>query len=145
MLRVNFYDRVDDALLKFAVIACVYNGAWVFCKQKEKNTYEIPGGHREPEEDILTAAIRELYEETGAKKFDIRPVCAYSVTDGAYHSEETYGMLYSAEITSFQELPEFEMERVVLFPDLPEELTYPQIQPELFRKAKSVLEAQRDS
>lgn len=46
-MSVNFYDSVDDNLLKFAVIVAKSNGKWVFCKHKERTTYEIPGGHRE--------------------------------------------------------------------------------------------------
>mgnify|MGYP006922425427 CR=1 FL=1 len=49
MIReVRFYDEVDDALLKFAVIAARSEGKWVFCRHKERTTLEIPGGHREP-------------------------------------------------------------------------------------------------
>ena len=66
MLEVKFYDTVDDSLLKFAVIISQSNGKWVFCKHKERDTYEAPGGHREAGEDILETAKRELQEETGA-------------------------------------------------------------------------------
>lgn len=47
MLKVNFYKSAKDELFKFAVIVSKYNGKWVFCKHKERNTYECPGGHRE--------------------------------------------------------------------------------------------------
>ena len=63
MLEVNFYDEVDDSLLKFAVIISKADGKWVFCKHKERDTYEIPGGHREEGELILDTAKRELREE----------------------------------------------------------------------------------
>ena len=43
MLEVKFYDSVDDSLLKFAVIVSQSNGKWVFCKHKERDTYEVPG------------------------------------------------------------------------------------------------------
>ena len=56
MLEVNFYDTVDDDLLKFAVIISQSNGKWVMCKHKERDTYEVPGGHREEGEDILETA-----------------------------------------------------------------------------------------
>ena len=71
MLEVKFYDTVDDSLLKFAVIISQSNGKWVFCKHKERDTYEVPGGHREAGENILEAAKRELQEETGAVKYEI--------------------------------------------------------------------------
>lgn len=54
-LTVNFYDSVSDEKLKFAVIIAKTNGKWVFCKHKERDTYEVAGGHREAGEDILTA------------------------------------------------------------------------------------------
>ena len=79
-MEVRFYDSVDDALLKFAVVIAKAEGKWVFCKHKERDTYEIPGGHREPGEAIDDTAVRELQEETGAREFTIKPVFAYSVT-----------------------------------------------------------------
>ena len=75
MLEVKFYDTVDDSLLKFAVIISQSNGKWVFCKHKERDTYEVPGGHREAGENILETAKRELQEETGAVKYEIKPIC----------------------------------------------------------------------
>ena len=69
MTKVNFYDSINDSMLKFAVIIARHNGKWVFCKHKERNTWEVPGGHREDGEDILETAKRELYEETGAIAF----------------------------------------------------------------------------
>lgn len=43
-IRVKFYENVPDEKLKFAVIASKYNGKWVWCKHRERDTYEIPGG-----------------------------------------------------------------------------------------------------
>ena len=42
MLEVKFYDSIDDSLLKFAVIISQSNGKWVFCKHKERDTFEVP-------------------------------------------------------------------------------------------------------
>ena len=53
MLEVKFYNSVEDSLLKFAVIISQSKGKWVFCKHKERDTYEVPGGHREDGESIL--------------------------------------------------------------------------------------------
>ena len=57
---VNFYETVDDKLLKFAVIIAKHKGKFVFCKHKERDTYEVPGGHRETGESIDETARREL-------------------------------------------------------------------------------------
>lgn len=56
MVEVKFYDNVADEFLKFAVIISKTDNKWVFCKHKERETYEIPGGHREPGESILEAS-----------------------------------------------------------------------------------------
>lgn len=133
-MQVKFYDTINDNLLKFAVVISRAENKWVFCKHKERTTFEVPGGHREQGETILDAAKRELREETGAKEFSIEPVCVYSVTgknrlNGT--GEETFGMLYFAEITSFETELHSEMEKVYLFEKLPAEWTYPKIQPKL--------------
>ena len=114
MLEVKFYDTVDDSLLKFAVIISQSNGKWVFCKHKERDTYEAPGGHREAGEDILETAKRELQEETGAIRFDINPICVYSVTGKNSVNEtgeETFGLLCFAEIREFSGQLDSEIDR----------------------------------
>ena len=78
-LEVKFYNTVKDELLNFVVIISRSNGKWAFCKHGERD-YEVPGGHREVGEDIFETAKRELQEETGAIKFEIKPICVYSVT-----------------------------------------------------------------
>lgn len=136
MITVRFYEQVANELLKFAVIVSKYNGKWVFCKHKNRDTYECPGGHRESNEIIEDTAKRELCEETGAKIFDLTPICVYSVLDDY---QETFGMLYFADIYSFEELPHFEMERIQLFDMLPNDWTYPNIQPILVQKVSEVI------
>lgn len=136
-MEVKFYDTVDDKLLKYAVIISKHKGKWVFCKHRERDTYEIPGGHREEAEDILAAAKRELREETGAIIFSIEPVCVYSVTGKNrvnQTGEETFGMLFFAEIETFSKELHSEMEAVYLFDQLPVSWTYPLIQPLLIRE-----------
>ena len=103
--------------------------------------YEVPGGHREAGEDILETAKRELQEETGAIKFEIKPICIYSVigkTRVNDTGEETFGLLCFAEITEFAKELHSEMEKVVLMDELPENWTYPLIQPKLIEKYKQI-------
>lgn len=137
MKQVAFYEKADDELLQFAVIAAKYQGRWVLCKHKKRSTWEFPGGHREAGETIEAAAVRELYEETGAAEYRMVPVSVYSVTDQAQSGEkqaESFGMLFSAEISRFDQLPPaFEMEKIECFEKPPDNWTYPEIQPLLFQ------------
>ena len=139
MIKVNFhkFDDIDDSLLKFAVIVSRYNKKWLFCKHKDRNTWEIPGGHREKGEAILETAKRELYEETGAKTFSIKPVCVYAVKKKTKIA--SYGMLFFSDITELAGLPNMEIECIDFFEQIPQELTYPMIQPKLMEHILSTL------
>lgn len=134
-VEVRFYEKVEDERLKFAVILARSGGKWVFCKHRERDTLEIPGGHREPGETIEQAARRELYEETGAVKFKMEPVCVYAVVRDDC-PEESCGMLFYAEIDEFETELHSEIERIVLLQEPPERgWTYPDIQPRLLAEA----------
>lgn len=139
LVEVRFYDSIDDGLLKFAVIIAKTDNKWVFCKHRERDTYEVPGGHREAGEEILETAKRELKEETGAVTFDITPICVYSVKGKTRVNEntndESYGMLYYANITSFEELHS-EIETILITDKLVDNWTYPLIQPKLIEEAR---------
>ena len=136
MVEVKFYDEVDDSLLKFAVIIAKSDDQWVFCKHQKRNTYEIPGGHREPGELIDDTARRELYEETGATDYSLKKICVYSVTSpDSFNGEETFGMLYYADIFSFEEELHSEIEKIIISDRLVNDWTYPLIQPKMIEEA----------
>lgn len=136
-MSVNFYETIDDKLLKFAVIVSKTNGKWVFCKHKQRNTLEVPGGHREPNENIVETARRELVEETGAVDFDLKPICIYSVVNNNnFDGKESFGLLCYADIYSFGEI-DSEIEKTVITDVLPENWTYPDIQPMLITELKN--------
>lgn len=135
-MLIRFYENVDDSLLKFAVIISRHKGKWIFCKHKDRNTLEIPGGHREAGENIYDTAKRELWEETGAVDFKIEPVCVYSVTaSDNSDSHETFGMLFFADVSAFESELHSEIEKIYLLDDLPDSWTYPLIQPKLIAEA----------
>ncbi len=139
MLHVWFHEQVEGKEFKYAVIVCRAQDRWVYCKHKERDTLECPGGHREPGEDIDDTARRELFEETGATEFSLRRICPYSVTDDSGTLSEAYGMLYYAEITRFGTLPDFEIERVELHEGAPPRWTYPTVQPVLTAHVAGVM------
>lgn len=139
MLEVTFHDAAQDEWLQFAVIISKTNGKWVFCKHQDRDTYEVPGGHREKGETIFDAAKRELREETGAVDFTLEPVCAYCVKERTRGSgsldEGTFGMLFYADITSFAPIHS-EIERILITEHLVDDWTYPLIQPKLVEEAR---------
>lgn len=139
-IQVNFYEQVEDELLKFAVIISKTDGKWVFCKHKTRDTYEVPGGHREMGETIFETAERELREETGAIDFNISPICVYSVKGKTKVNEkiddESFGMLFYANIFSFEKELHSEMEKIIVTNDLVDNWTYPLIQPKLIEEAE---------
>lgn len=116
--------------LQYAVIATFYSNHWIFVRHRDRDTWEIPGGHIEPGETPDQAASRELMEETGAVEFNIRQVSDYSVTVG---EKTSFGRLYFAEIITLKELPDSEIAEISQHNNLPANLTYPLIQPLLFR------------
>ena len=134
MIIVSFYT--PDLLLSdkfiYSVVTARYNDKWVFVRHHERSTFEIPGGHIENDETPFEAAKRELMEETGALKFTLDCVATYSVT---IDSETRYGKLYFAEIFEIGDIPDVsEIEEITFLNNLPDPVTYPEIQPHLFKK-----------
>ena len=134
-MEVKFYDEVAEELLEFAVIISKTKGKWVFCKHKERDTYEVPGGHREKGESIFETAKRELREETRAINFSIEPVCAYSLNGktevNKTEDTERFGMLFVADIFLFEKELHSEIEKNIITDRLVKNWTYPLIYPKL--------------
>ena len=159
MKHVDFYNKKPTGIeFIFVVIVARYDEKWLFVRHKERATYEIPGGHINYDEDYIEAAKRELYEETGAIEFDIDFVSFYSVTSldipstfevsesseivTAFVGETTGGYLFFANIRELSTLPDFEMAETKLFERMPDNLTYPHIQPKLFEHIQPWLNLQ---
>jgi len=127
------FDEIHEnySKLLYVVIIARYKDNWVFVQHKDRNTWEIPGGHIESGENPDDAAKRELFEETGALDFTVTSFFDYNVKkDGA----ESWGRLYYADIFEIGELPDFEINNRCFVKKIPDRLTYPDIQSELFYK-----------
>ena len=71
-----------------------------------------------------------MYEETGATKIRLEPICVYKIT--------SFALLCFCEILELEDLPkEFEMEKILFSKELPENLTYPDTYKLLFEIVKN--------
>ena len=133
MVEINLYHYItDNSKLVFVDIVAKYNGRWVLCKEKSRDTWECPSGHIDNGETPEQAAKRELWEETGALEFDITPIGYYGAkgNDGIIESvEEVFGQIYYADIKVIGELPNFEIGQLGFFEELPNNWTYPYAHP----------------
>lgn len=121
------YETGSLGTYKYVVVLSRYQGKILLSRHRERMTWETQGGHIEAGETPLEAAKRELYEESGATEFTIQAFCDYWA-GGAN------GMVFAAEITKLSGLPESEMAEVRTFEALPENLSYPDITPVLFKR-----------
>lgn len=55
MIKVNFHElkTITNDKLLFAVIMTKFNGQWVYVKHKDRDTWEIPVGHRTNRGDFI--------------------------------------------------------------------------------------------
>ena len=123
---------------KYTVICSNYKGKWILSRHKKRDTWETQGGHIEVGETPLEAAKRELFEESGIRDADVYPVCDYW---GFNPFRCSNGMVFLAVVHSIGELPESEMQEIGMFEELPENLTYPQTSPVLYKEAEKLLKS----
>ncbi len=125
--------------VRFVVAVSHWNGKLVLSRHRERLTWETQGGHIEPGETPDEAMRRELYEESGALRYALTPLCDYCVeSDGdvpAALPGRSSGRAYTAELEAVGPLPPSEIAEIRLFDGLPDALTYPAITPILYREA----------
>jgi RimJ/RimL family protein N-acetyltransferase len=126
-MKINIHE-LKDRELKYVVIVAKYQNKLIMVRHRDRTTYEIPGGHIEALELPDEAAKRELFEETGAVAYEIEAIGDYSVG-------ESYGRLYTANITKLGKLPESEIAEVTNLNDNMT-WTYDKIQPYLIQFAE---------
>lgn len=132
-MECRTYDAGVLETYKYVVVLSRYQGKILLSRHRERTTWETQGGHIEPGETPLEAARRELYEESGAREYAIEPLCDYWAGD---EEDNANGMVFAAEIRELGPLPESEMAETRLFDRLPDNITYPDITPRLFERAK---------
>ncbi len=128
--------EIPEEQITFAVHIAVMNARVVMVRHRSRDTWELPGGRREPGELIRDTALRELTEECGACDPRIDCLGVYSVTLGPEHS---YGLLCHSRFTEMVGPdPELEIAEAHAFGLLPEAWTYPEIQGALLKHFHSL-------
>ena len=120
MFEVKTFDLgyCDEKEYTRVVCVCRYKDKFLFSYNKKRDGWEIPGGHIEEGETWEEACKREMYEETGATKIEVTPICVYKIS--------TFGLLCFCDIIELDKLPEeYEMSQTMLSDDLPDKLTFP--------------------
>ena len=134
-MKIKIYDLGYCNESEYTRVVCVsrYKDKFVFSYNKKRNGWEIPGGHIEKGETWIEAAKREVYEETGATKIKIEPVCIYKIN--------SFALLCFCEILELDELPkEYEIEKIMFSNELPNNLTFPDAYKLYFEVVKKYLE-----
>lgn len=137
-MYISFDEKsVKDSDLQFVIMLCKYNEKIVLCKHKDRDTYECPGGRRENYETIIETAKRELYEETGAVEYNLKILSNIAIKgfDGVIENKKTkYGCILLSKILKIEKMPKYEIDCIKFFKEIPNDWTYPEIEPVIFKK-----------
>ncbi len=95
------------------LVLAKFEGRWLLTKHPQRG-YEFPGGKQEAGETLIEAAIREVYEETGAHINDVMWLATYVVQQKAPFGKA----VYIANVTSLDmNYKKHETEGAVLMTD----------------------------
>jgi len=133
-MKIETYNLGYCNESEYTRVVCVsrYKDKFVFSYNKKRQGWEIPGGHIEKGKSWIEAAKREMYEETGATKIKIEPVCVYKIN--------SFALLCYCEILELKELPsEYEMDKIMFSNELPDKLTFPEAYKLYFEIVKKYL------
>jgi 8-oxo-dGTP diphosphatase len=120
-------SEVDHDRIQYVVLLTEYRHEWVIIRHKHRDVWEMPGGKREQGEQLLHAACRELYEETGAVSAQLTPY-------GVYLMNGSYGMNFHARIDELGELPDYEIAEIAFCKSLPAGLSYGDIYYRMYKE-----------
>lgn len=74
---------------KHVLVLAKYEGKWLLTEHPERG-YEFPGGKVEKGEMLDEAAVREVYEETGAKISNLEWLATYMVQESIPFTKAVY-------------------------------------------------------
>lgn len=98
------------------LIVPFYQGKLLFTRHRSRGV-ELPGGKVEPGESSLAAAVREVYEETGAVLEGIERIGQYTLSGGQRKD------IYIAKVLTYEKKPPgADVQETVMFADIPRDI-----------------------
>jgi 8-oxo-dGTP diphosphatase len=79
-VELSFSNNAFEQEAKHVLVICTYLDGWLLTKHIVRGL-EFPGGKVEPGESLKEAAIREVFEETGATLEKLSQIAEYRVFD----------------------------------------------------------------
>jgi 8-oxo-dGTP diphosphatase len=79
-VELSFSSNAFGQEAKHVLVICKYLDDWLLTMHSVRGL-EFPGGKVEPRESLKEAAMREVYEETGATLEDLTQIAEYRVAD----------------------------------------------------------------
>lgn len=98
MVRLSFSNHAFSLEPKHVFVICRYRDKWLFTKHKKRGL-EFPGGKVEAGESPEDAAMREVFEETGAKVDTLKFIGQYEVSGADEHFVKN---IYFAEVKEIE-------------------------------------------
>ncbi|QLG41927.1 NUDIX domain-containing protein [Paenibacillus sp. E222] len=118
-LELSEFHELEQEI-QFVIMVTQFQEKYVIIHNLKRQGWEFPGGNREAGESVLTAAGRELYEETGAMKFMLEPF-------GIYEMNGKFGLVYYANIMEFRAVSmesNSEIDAIKMVDTLPEGMSF---------------------
>ena len=114
---------IPETDLSYVVIGARENDKWIFVRHRERQSWELPAGHIEKNEEVGEAARRELYEETGTTESEMVVLTDYRVS---IRGKLLFGRLFYAHVKERGPLPVSEIGEIKIAGESPAPATYPE-------------------
>ena len=99
VVELSFKNNSFSESTEHVLVICTFYNQWLLTKHKIRG-FEFPGGKREEGETLEKAAIREVYEETGAVLETIQYIGEYKVSN---EQDSFVKAIFYGEVESLQQ------------------------------------------